>query len=141
MQGRLSGPGLFRRTPQESGDLGCSTWYLIRKSKCLLDSCVLAMLVHTRGTVLSYQSVDEKEKVSDGKGHSPCMRWIQMHRKYQVKSSKWCLFILVVEVGSQGRSYTLQELKRERILKTYEPASVKRQLHYTRLLRLQKVSG
>lgn len=42
-----------------------------------------------------------------------------MHRKYQVKSSKWCLFILLAEVGSQGRSYALQELKR----KDFEDAS------------------
>lgn len=95
-------------------------WAVVVLSGSLIRT-VLSWLcqIHTtwpcRETTLSYHSADEQEKVSDGKGHFPCMGWIQMHRKYQVKSAKWYLFILLAEVGSQGRrSYTLQKLKREK---------------------------
>lgn len=42
-----------------------------------------------------------------------------MHRKYQVKSSKWRFLLLLAEAGSQGRRRsTLQAAEREGILET-----------------------
>lgn len=68
------------------------------------DGPVLAKLSASqtalKGDLISYQLVDKQGRVSDGKGQFLCMEWIQMHRKYQVKSEKWCLFLSLAEVGS-----------------------------------------